>query len=113
MITNSEKVIQPRAKVEEGLLLRHPIDCPICDKAGECLLQDYHFKHGQKERRADLMPFTSRRRDLGDIDLFVDRCILCTPLRAIHGRNQRQQGTDGHRARGARGNQRRAGLSHS
>jgi NADH-quinone oxidoreductase subunit G len=78
IVTNSEKVIQARAMVEEGLLLRHPIDCPICDKAGECLLQDYHFKHGQKERRADLVPFTSRRRDLGDIALFVDRCILCT-----------------------------------
>ena len=64
--------------VEEGLLLRHPIDCPICDKAGECKLQDYYFKYGQKERRADLVPFTSRRRDLGDITLFVDRCILCT-----------------------------------
>jgi NADH-quinone oxidoreductase subunit G len=78
IVTNSEKVKQARAQVEEGLLLRHPIDCPICDKAGECKLQDYHFKYGQKERRADLIPFTSRRRDLGDIDLFVDRCILCT-----------------------------------
>ncbi len=78
VVTNSEKVVEARAQVEEGLLLRHPIDCPICDKAGECLLQDYHFKYGQKERRADLIPFTSRRRDLGDIDLFVDRCILCT-----------------------------------
>ena len=64
--------------VEEGLLLRHPIDCPICDKAGECLLQDYHFQHGQDARRADLHPFTSRRRDLGDVTLFVDRCILCS-----------------------------------
>lgn len=78
VVTNSEKVIRARAQVEEGLLLRHPIDCPICDKAGECLLQDYHFKHGHNERRADLIPFTSRRRDLGDIALFVDRCILCT-----------------------------------
>ena len=45
--------------------LRHPIDCPICDKAGECMLQDYHFRYGQKERRADILPFTSRRRDVG------------------------------------------------
>ncbi len=78
VVTNSQKVIRARAQVEEGLLLRHPIDCPICDKAGECLLQDYYFKHGQNERRADLLPFTSRRRDLGDIALFIDRCILCT-----------------------------------
>ncbi|MCR4412248.1 MAG: 2Fe-2S iron-sulfur cluster-binding protein [Thermoguttaceae bacterium] len=79
IVTQSEKVRQARAMVEEDLLLRHPIDCPICDKAGECLLQDYHFRYGQKERRADLRPFTSRRRDLGDdITLFVDRCILCS-----------------------------------
>jgi len=77
-VTNSEKVREARARVEEGLLLRHPIDCPICDKAGECVLQDYHFQYGQPERRADLRPFTSRRRDLGDVTLFVDRCILCT-----------------------------------
>jgi NADH-quinone oxidoreductase subunit G len=77
-VTNSEKVRQARARVEEGLLLRHPIDCPICDKAGECVLQDYHFEHGQPQRRADLRPFSSRRRDIGDVTLFVDRCILCS-----------------------------------
>jgi len=78
-ITSSEKVQQARAMVEEDLLLRHPVDCPICDKAGECSLQDYHFEYGQKERRADVKPFTSRRRDLGDtVTLFVDRCVMCT-----------------------------------
>jgi NADH-quinone oxidoreductase subunit G len=65
--------------VEEDLLIDHPIDCPICDKAGECLLQDYHFTHGQKQRRADVKPFTSRRREMGDtVTLFVDRCVMCT-----------------------------------
>lgn len=78
IVTNSEKVQQAHAMVEEDLLLRHPIDCPICDKAGECLLQDYHFEYGQKERRADVRPFTSRRRDIGDVTLFVDRCIMCS-----------------------------------
>ncbi len=78
-VTNSEKVQQARAMVEEDLLIRHPVDCPICDKAGECYLQDYHFEHGQKERRADIKPFTSRRRSLGPtITLFVDRCVMCT-----------------------------------
>ncbi|MCE9528737.1 MAG: molybdopterin-dependent oxidoreductase [Planctomycetales bacterium] len=78
-VTNSPKVIEARAMVEEDLLLRHPVDCPICDKAGECSLQDYHFEHGREERRADIQPFTSRRRDLGDtITLFVDRCVMCT-----------------------------------
>jgi len=79
IVTNSEKVEQARAMVEEDLLLRHPIDCPICDKAGECLLQDYYFRYGQDQRRADLKPFTSRRRDVGEnITLFVDRCIMCS-----------------------------------
>jgi NADH-quinone oxidoreductase subunit G len=78
IVTNSDKVREARARVEEGLLLRHPVDCPICDKAGECRLQDYHFQYGQNERRADIRPFTSRRRDLGDVALFVDRCIMCS-----------------------------------
>jgi NADH-quinone oxidoreductase subunit G len=78
-VTNSEKVLNARAMVEEDLLINHPIDCPICDKAGECLLQDYHFEHGRAERRADIRPFTSRRRSLGDtVTLFVDRCIMCS-----------------------------------
>ena len=79
LVTDSEAVRRARAMVEEGLLLRHPIDCPICDKAGECRLQDYHFLHGQAQRRADIRPFTSRRRDVGPtVTLFVDRCVLCT-----------------------------------
>lgn len=78
-VTNSEKVQKSRAMVEEDLLIDHPIDCPICDKAGECLLQDYHFEYGQDKRRADLRPFTSRRRDVGPtVTLFVDRCVMCT-----------------------------------
>jgi len=78
VVTQSEKVARARAMVEEDLLLRHPIDCPICDKAGECSLQDYHFKYGQGRRRADLRPFHSRKRELGDVRLFVDRCVMCT-----------------------------------
>ena len=78
-VTNSEKVEKARAMVEEDLLIDHPIDCPICDKAGECSLQDYHFKYGQEQRRADIQPFTSRRRPMGDtVTLFVDRCVMCT-----------------------------------
>lgn len=78
-ITNSEKVHHSRALVEELLLMDHPIDCPICDKAGECYLQDYHFEHGQDQRRADIQPFTSRRREMGDtVTLFVDRCVMCS-----------------------------------
>ena len=79
IVTNTALVKESRARVEEALLIDHPIDCSICDKAGECLLQDYHFEHGQPERRTDLNPFHSRRRDVGPtVTLFVDRCIMCT-----------------------------------
>src|SRR5687768_2012067 len=78
-VTNTDKVAAARAMVEEDLLLRHPVDCPICDKAGECTLQGYHFEYGQDQRRADIKPFTSRRRELGEtVTLFVDRCRMCT-----------------------------------
>jgi NADH-quinone oxidoreductase subunit G len=78
-ITESEKVLNVRAMVEEDLLLNHPIDCPTCDKAGECSLQDYHFEHGRDERRADINLFHSRRRPVGEtVTLFVDRCVMCT-----------------------------------
>lgn len=78
-VTDSDKIRNARAMVEEDLLIDHPIDCPICDKAGECYLQDYHFEHGRDERRADIRPFTSRRRPMGDtVTLFVDRCVMCT-----------------------------------
>jgi NADH-quinone oxidoreductase subunit G len=78
-VTDSPKCQQSRAMVEELLLMDHPIDCPICDKAGECNLQDYHFKYGQKSRRTDIKPFHSRRRSIGPtVTLFVDRCVMCS-----------------------------------
>ena len=89
LVTNSEKVARARAMVEEGLLLRHPIDCPICDKAGECTLQDYHFQYGQERapgRPAPVHqpPARPRRRDA------VRRSLRpVQPLRALHGRDQR------------------------
>ena len=79
VVTNSEKVRANQNFVQEGLLLDHPVDCPICDQAGECWLQDYYFSYGHKERRADVRPFTSQRRDLGEhVTLFVDRCVMCS-----------------------------------
>lgn len=79
VVTNSDKVRANQNFVQEGLLLDHPVDCPICDKAGECWLQDYYFDYGHKERRADIRPFTSKRRDLGEhVTLFVDRCVMCS-----------------------------------
>ncbi len=79
VVTNSEKVRSAEALVEELLLLDHPVDCPICDQAGECYLQDYYYKYGRRERRAPAEPFTSRRKDVGQfVTLFIDRCVMCS-----------------------------------
>jgi NADH-quinone oxidoreductase subunit G len=79
VVTNSEKVKENRRAVEEYLLLDHPVDCPICDRAGECYLQDYYYQHGRAQRRDLPQPFTSRRKDLGpEVTLFTDRCVMCS-----------------------------------
>jgi NADH-quinone oxidoreductase subunit G len=79
VVTNSAKVRANQNFVQEGILLDHPVDCPICDQAGECWLQDYYFNHGHQERRADVRPFTSKKRELGEhVTLFVDRCVMCS-----------------------------------
>lgn len=79
IVTNSPKVKANQQFVQEGLLLDHPVDCPICDQAGECWLQDYYFNYGHKERQADIKPFTSDRRELGEhVTLFADRCVMCS-----------------------------------
>jgi NADH-quinone oxidoreductase subunit G len=79
VLTNTEKVKENRRAVEEYLLLDHPVDCPICDRAGECYLQDYYYQHGRSQRRDLPHPFTSRRKDLGrEVTFFIDRCVMCS-----------------------------------
>src|SRR5437588_2299972 len=51
VITNSAKAKSAQQQTLEGLLLNHPLDCPVCDKAGECLLQDYTYKFGHAKSR--------------------------------------------------------------
>ncbi len=98
--------------VEEDLLIDHPIDCPICDKAGECYLQDYHFKYGQDQRRADIRPFTSRRREMGDTVHAVRRPLRDVyPLRPLHPRDQRHQRAVRHQPRQPRRDRRLSRLS--
>ncbi len=101
VVTNSEKVLANQKFVQEGLLLDHPIDCPICDQAGECWLQDYYFNHGHQQRRADVRPFTSARRELGEhVTLFADRCVMCSRCvrftREISGAGELQVVERGH-----------------
>jgi NADH-quinone oxidoreductase subunit G len=74
----SPKVLDARAGVVEFLLLNHPLDCPICDQAGECHLQDLSYEHGKEETRYEFQRRTFQKVDLGDkIQLHMTRCILC------------------------------------
>lgn len=64
----------------ESLLLNHPLDCPVCDKAGECMLQDYSYKFGRSQSRMiDEKHQPPNKTYIGDqITLFADRCIMCS-----------------------------------
>lgn len=77
--TENEKVKTARRAVLEFLLLNHPIDCPICDKAGECKLQDYSYEHGNHESRLVDPKRIPEKKDLGPtIYLYTSRCIMCS-----------------------------------
>jgi len=78
--TESPKAHETRRECLEFLLKNHPLDCPICDKAGECMLQDFTFDEGQAEARTDEpRRKLEKRKDLGDvIVLDQERCILCS-----------------------------------
>jgi NADH-quinone oxidoreductase subunit G len=84
-LTNTPEVVQARASVFEFLLINHPLDCPVCDKGGECPLQDFSYEFGPDRSR---MEFPRRVFDgegvRADVDfgptlmLNRNRCILCT-----------------------------------
>lgn len=78
--TTSEKVKQWREAVMEYLLINHPLDCPICDQAGECKLQDYSYRFGYPTTRfAEEKEHGPKRRQLGPHVVFDwERCIKCT-----------------------------------
>ena len=74
----SEKVIDARNGVVEFLLINHPLDCPICDQAGECHLQDLSYEHGKEGTRYEFPRRTFEKHDLGPyIQLHMTRCIMC------------------------------------
>ncbi len=76
---SSEPAKRARASVEEMLLLNHPLDCPICDKAGECSLQDYYMEHDLQSGRQDFTRFRKEKaKDIGPtLVLDQERCVLC------------------------------------
>jgi NADH-quinone oxidoreductase subunit G len=77
--TTSPKATANQKAVMEMLLNHHPIDCPTCDQAGECDLQDYAYEYGRGVRRCDTEKITQSKKDIGDnIMLYGDRCIMCT-----------------------------------
>ena len=75
-----ERAKKAQADTLEGLLINHPLDCPVCDKAGECKLQDYSFQYGRSESRmVDDKNTPPNKPELSSkITLFTDRCIMCT-----------------------------------
>jgi NADH-quinone oxidoreductase subunit G len=77
--TQSGRVAKAREGVMELLLVNHPLDCPICDQAGECKLQDYAFEYGvQHARTRDPRRPAKKAVDLGPQIVFdQERCILC------------------------------------
>ena len=78
--TKSEKVVKARNAVMEFLLINHPLDCPICDEAGECKLQDYTYKYsvGSSRFQEDKI-HKPKRVELGpNVMLDVERCIMCS-----------------------------------
>src|SRR5207302_11036738 len=78
--THTPAVKQMREGVLEFLLINHPLDCPICDQAGECKLQEYSVDYGKSESRfVEPKAHKPNRVDLGPrIVLDDERCILCT-----------------------------------
>lgn len=74
----SERVIDARNGVVEFLLINHPLDCPICDQAGECDLQDLSYAHGKEGSRFEFKKRIFEKEDIGPfIQLHMTRCILC------------------------------------
>jgi NADH-quinone oxidoreductase subunit G len=80
IITDSEKARHAQQQTLESLLLNHPLDCPVCDKAGECLLQDFSYNYGRSQSRMiDEKNTPPNKPHIGDkITLFTDRCIMCS-----------------------------------
>jgi len=74
----SADLLEARKGVVEFLLINHPLDCPICDQAGECSLQDLSYEHGLSKSRYEFKRREFEKIDIGDkIKLHMTRCILC------------------------------------
>lgn len=89
--TKSEQVLDVRKGIVEMLLINHPLDCPVCDQAGECSLQDFAFEHGVSTTRYREERRTFEKIDIGPlIQLHMTRCILC--YRCVYTADQISEG---------------------
>ncbi len=91
--TDSPKAIGNQKAVMEYLLINHPVDCPVCDQAGECHLQDYSYQYGRSHSRFQEQKIKQPKKDVGPhVLLYSDRCIMCTRCvrftREITGTNE-------------------------
>jgi len=90
---DSPNVRANQRAVMEDYLLNHPLDCPVCDQAGECWLQDYSFKFGNALSRMTEPKTVNPKKSLGSKTLlYQDRCVLCSRCvrfcREIAGTNE-------------------------
>jgi len=77
--TDSPKAVANQKAVMEFLLINHPVDCPVCDQAGECHLQDYSYQYGRGQSRFTEAKNKQPKKDVGPhVLLYSDRCIMCT-----------------------------------
>lgn len=78
--TQSEKALRARKDVLELLLVNHPLDCPVCDQAGECWLQEYYMRIGQYDSKmVENKVKKDKALDIGPhVMLDQERCILCS-----------------------------------
>jgi len=90
VVSSAENVTDARRAVMEFLLLNHPLDCPWCDKAGECMLQDNTFEYSIGRTRHRMVKRTFPVKDFSDrLKMYSNRCIACSRcirfLREIEG----------------------------
>lgn len=77
--TDTAKSVANQRAVMEFLLINHPVDCAVCDQAGECSLQDYSYDYGRSQSRFQEDKIKNPKKDVGPhVLLYSDRCIMCT-----------------------------------
>jgi hypothetical protein len=77
--TDSPKAVANQKAVMEYLLINHPLDCPVCDQAGECFLQDYSYQYGRGVSRFEEQKVKQPKKDLGPHVCSTATAASCAP----------------------------------